>query len=296
MGNFLSAVTNIFTANTKAKSAEVNANFQQVVGLFNNTNYDAKHGTVFLTVTDKSADYTILDNDGYHTFLMTTGASNRTITLPTALDNAGRIIKFKKIDSGAGALIIDGEGAETIEDAPTVTLSNRYDAIQVTCNGVEWFITSREIAGQVVGTGTSSAASAGNVGELAYGGGANTATTDVINLTTPAYKSIVSMNLGPGDWDISLSMHLEGKAGAAVTVFEAAVSQVTDSISGTTQGRNYILMTTPTIGSGGHAQLSIPRVPVSLAATTTFYGVAKGTGGSGTVTEVNAYMAARRVR
>jgi len=68
-------------------------------------------------VTEKvlsSAGYTVLDNDGYETISVTTGASDRTIALPTLADNLGREIEVSKIDSGAGEIILDGEGAELI--------------------------------------------------------------------------------------------------------------------------------------------------------------------------------------
>jgi hypothetical protein len=87
-----------------------------------------------------SDSYTVTDSDGYSVLLVTTGVSDRTITLPTAADNSGRVLSIKKVDSGAGKVIIDGEGAETIDGATTVTLIARYESITITCNGTAWFI------------------------------------------------------------------------------------------------------------------------------------------------------------
>lgn len=94
-----------------------------------------------------STNYTITDSDGYRHIHVTTGASDRTITLPTAADNTDRLISVKKIDSGAGNVIIDGEGAETIEGVATYTLTERYSPVTLVCDGTEWFIVSSAVVG-----------------------------------------------------------------------------------------------------------------------------------------------------
>ena len=93
------------------------------------------------TSSAKSADYTVTDTDGITTILMTTGASNRTVTLPTAADNTGRKLVVKKVDSGAGTCIVDGEGAETIDGGTTFTLYLQYASITLTCDGTGWHVT-----------------------------------------------------------------------------------------------------------------------------------------------------------
>ena len=92
------------------------------------------------TTSAKSADYTILDGDGIETILMTTGASTRTVTLPTAADNTNRQITVKKVDSGVGTVIIDGEGAETIDGATTHTIYSQYGRVTLVCDGTSWHI------------------------------------------------------------------------------------------------------------------------------------------------------------
>lgn len=92
------------------------------------------------TATAKSANYTITDTDRIQTILATTGASNLTFDLPTAADNANRVVILKKVDSGAGTAIFDGEGAETIDGRTTYTLHTQYDWVAVQCNatGTAW--------------------------------------------------------------------------------------------------------------------------------------------------------------
>jgi hypothetical protein len=89
-----------------------------------------------------SGDYTVLDDDGFASILVTTGASDRTITLPTVADNTDRKIVVKKVDSGAGSVIIDGEGAETIDGSATKTMILQYDSTAVVSDGIVWHVLS----------------------------------------------------------------------------------------------------------------------------------------------------------
>lgn len=91
-----------------------------------------------------SADYTITDTDNYATIYVTTDSSNRTVTLPTAADNTDRRITVKKADSGTGSVIVDGEGAETIDGSATVLLYKQYEAVTLRCTGTAWIIESAE--------------------------------------------------------------------------------------------------------------------------------------------------------
>lgn len=85
----------------------------------------------------KSANYTITDTDGVSIIAMTTGASDRTVTLPTASDNTGRIIDVKKVDSGVGKCTVAG----TIDGETTgKNLVSQYDSIQVLSDGSVWQI------------------------------------------------------------------------------------------------------------------------------------------------------------
>jgi len=86
---------------------------------------------------DKSADYTLLDGD-VNVVFVTTGASDVTVTLPTAADNSDRIVTVKKVDDGAGTVIIDGEGAETIDGETTVVISAQYGVWRGYCDATEW--------------------------------------------------------------------------------------------------------------------------------------------------------------
>ena len=87
-----------------------------------------------------SANYTILDADGYSTVLVTTGASQRTITLPAVANNAGRTITIKKVDSDAGTVLIDTPGAETIDGAAQNILNSQYAFVTLVGDGSNWYV------------------------------------------------------------------------------------------------------------------------------------------------------------
>lgn len=102
---------------------------------------DLTGGQIVKTLSSaKSADYTVLDDDGVSSIFMTTSSTDRTVTLPTAADNTGRIITVKKVDSGSGSVTLDGESTETIDGATTKTIYAQYDSITVKCDGTAWFI------------------------------------------------------------------------------------------------------------------------------------------------------------
>jgi hypothetical protein len=58
-----------------------------------------------------------------------------TITLPTAVGCAGRRYWVRKLDSSANAVIVDGDGAETINGATTYSLTSQYSTVEVESNG-----------------------------------------------------------------------------------------------------------------------------------------------------------------
>lgn len=92
----------------------------------------------FYTQVAKSADYTVLDNDGYRTIFMTTSTTDRTVTLPTVADNVNRIITVKKVDSASGRCRVDGEGAEEIGAGTVFDLHLIGDYVTLQSDGTRW--------------------------------------------------------------------------------------------------------------------------------------------------------------
>lgn len=88
-----------------------------------------------------TANYTILDDDGYGIIVIDPRTGAKTITLPTLADNQSRTIKFIVSHRG-GDVTIDGEGAETISGMAFVVLGGQYDEINIVGTASEWLITS----------------------------------------------------------------------------------------------------------------------------------------------------------
>lgn len=172
--------------------------------------------------TVSSANYTVLDNDGYDIILVTTGASNRTITLPTAADNTGRTLHIKKVDNGAGTVIVDGEAAETVDGAATQTLFTQYGQVKVCCDGTSWYCIEGPIeAGQYTGalTGVTNIQGVTNGDKSQWSRVKNIVTvagTLDCNISSTATLCVVGINL-PIPSDFTASDHCNG-TGVAQTV------------------------------------------------------------------------------
>jgi hypothetical protein len=101
---------------------------------------DIQTGGFHANISTKTDNYTVTDTDNEYTIEVETGATDKTITLPTAADNQNRILNIVKKDSGAGYVIVDGEGAETINGSATQIITTQYTSITVQSNGTEWRI------------------------------------------------------------------------------------------------------------------------------------------------------------
>ena len=95
----------------------------------------------------KSADYTVLSTDA-KIFLVTTAGSNRTMTLPAASAVAGQIIRFVKVDDGAGKLIMARAGSDTMGVNGTTTMELWYkdNYVDLMSDGTSrWIVMSSEV-------------------------------------------------------------------------------------------------------------------------------------------------------
>lgn len=91
-------------------------------------------------------NYTVTDSDMPCVIMATAVTADRTITLPTAADNAGRFLYVVRTDTTAAyALIIDGEGAETIYNGgqafATLEIEDAaaYEVWKLWCDGSNWY-------------------------------------------------------------------------------------------------------------------------------------------------------------
>lgn len=63
-----------------------------------------------------------------------------TVGLPTAASATQRGFHIKKIDSSVNAVTIDPNGAETVDDSASYSITAQYEAILVASDGTEWWI------------------------------------------------------------------------------------------------------------------------------------------------------------
>jgi len=97
-------------------------------------------GPVKQAILNKTENYTITDTDP-DVVVMGVISAHATITLPTAADNVGRIITvIIGGNPGAYNVIVDGEGAETINGAATKTNSDQYSYLRLLSTGAVWLI------------------------------------------------------------------------------------------------------------------------------------------------------------
>ncbi len=87
-----------------------------------------------------SANYVVLDNDGFRAAIFTTANSNRTLTLPTLADNQGRLITVTKIDTGTGRVTFVPEGAEVIIGISSLVLFLQGESATLLGTATGWVL------------------------------------------------------------------------------------------------------------------------------------------------------------
>jgi hypothetical protein len=210
-----------------------------------------------------SANYTVLDSDGYATILVTTGASDRTITLPTAADNTGRTLTSKKVDSGVGDVIVEGEGSETIDGALNNHIISQYSSLKLVCDGTGWHILEAPKDFVPSGVGTTA-------------------------VSEGAYVQIAAITLEPGEWDLQALGYWNG-TGTGTSII-GAISDTTASNSGTTAGYDN---QTSNVDANNVGQISVQRrIKITVADTYYFNIRVNGTTLTGNIL---GHIAGRRV-
>jgi len=145
----------------------------------------------------------------------------------------------------------------------------------------------------IVGTTTNDSAVAGYVGEYVE---SRLVQGSAVSLATGTAKTITSISLTAGDWDVFGMACLDGGATTNVTVFSGGISQTNNTLSGSL---DYF---TENYGAAGLVPFGtqdirtvVPTLRISLAGSATIYLVVSS---SFTVSTNSGYgqIAARRVR
>jgi hypothetical protein len=141
------------------------------------------------------------------------------------------------------------------------------------------------------GTVTNDNAAAGILGEYVE---SVIASGSSIALTTGTAKTITSISLTAGDWDVAANVGFIPAATTSLTQLFASISLSTNTLD-QTLGRDTTLFMNATVTSGNVIALPIQPVRFSLASTTTIFLVAQG---AFTVSTLSGYglLRARRVR
>jgi hypothetical protein len=92
------------------------------------------------TLTNISPTETI----GLITILCNATSGNITVSLPTAVGSEAAF-NIKKVDSSSNTVIIDPNGAQTIDGESTVTIYDDDDFVQVQSDGTNWVITNLKL-------------------------------------------------------------------------------------------------------------------------------------------------------
>ena len=87
-----------------------------------------------------NTDYTVTSAD--YCVLMHSLSTTRTVTIPTAQRNAGRVLVIKERDGYASSynITIATEGSETIDGSATAPISADKGSLTLICDGSNWFI------------------------------------------------------------------------------------------------------------------------------------------------------------
>jgi len=205
---------------------------------------------------------------------ITTGTT-RTFTAPDASGTlaltSNKLSTFAATTSSELAGVISdetGTGALVFGTSPTITTPN------------------------IVGTSTNNNASAGSVGELIE---ATLAIGSATSLTNGTPKTITSISLTAGDWDVFGSVGFTG-TGTGIGNLTGCVSATDNTLETAPNGGAFYSMLAAFANlSGGNDVIPVGQRRVSIASTTTYYLVALCGFGGGTVSGFG-YIGARRVR
>jgi hypothetical protein len=287
------AITSTFVAGTTIASSEVNTNFADIVNYINARNTGSAAWDVL-----KSAGATTLSST-----LAVTGAT----TLNSTLDMVG-IATFTASPVFNSAISITPTTNQVVLGATrTVTLTAPTPASEsrvvtfpdlsanysvVGTAGTQTIAGTKTFSGQLIGKGTvtDSDAAAGYIGEHLS---ATVLLANAVTLTLNEFKTVASLTLSPGDWDISATAAITS-IGASSVQGKAALSVNADNTTTDhVDGRNE--MWELQAASGVRYTMTFPQNRLIVDTETTIYLKCYVNSTSGTP-KGHGYISARRVR
>lgn len=238
-------------------------------------------------VVTKTSAYTVVLGDFGKTILCSASGAAFTVTLlAAATAGDGFRVAFKKTDSSVNAVTIDGNGAETIDGATTVTLDVQYDSFELVSDGSNWHIENNAvftmtrpevtiasaattdlgtkasnmlaISGTTTITALGSSASLRNPVYFLRFTGALTLTHNATSLIIPGGSNIVTADgdtaialyLGSGNWKILSYTRANGQ-GASMAAATVAIASAGTTDIGSAKGNLVNITGTTTITALG---------------------------------------------
>lgn len=287
------AAVNAFVAGPTASSGNsLNSQFILLQGV------NGVGGTITYQIYGDSGGDLFIRSPAAGSVVLGDNASSLLSTAPAA---GGAKIQLNALSGGAAGLITNdtsgnlgttptGTGVQTFLGTPSsanlaAALTDEVSAAGVSAKAL--FGT----AGNLPATATNDNAAAGNVGEYIEGiltSGSATA------LTTTVDKTVISISLTAGDWDVDAIANFVPAATTNITQLMGSISLVNNTLD-VTAGRVAAFFFPGFVPGGSFQSTPIPNYRLSLNATTTVYLAVRA---AFTVSTMTAYgiIRARRVR
>lgn len=142
------------------------------------------------------------------------------------------------------------------------------------------------------GTTTNNNAPAGDIGEVVTGSLAVGSATALVTATT---KTIISISLTAGDWDVDGVVDFNEGATTSTTLLLFGASSTDNTLGADDTYASYVFVTAGAVTTAGNYRCVIPTQRFSISVTTTVYLVAQATFTVSTMTGYGT-IRARRMR
>lgn len=113
------------------------SNGNKLLECYTGTGCTLQNPTISSIVQTKTNNFTVSSGSFF-----TVNATNGSVeaSLPAASSVSGREYTFKKIDASVNYMILEPNGAETLDGAGSGYTNTQYDSFTITSNGSNWFI------------------------------------------------------------------------------------------------------------------------------------------------------------
>lgn len=219
---------------------------------------------------------------------------------PPTSDNGDRIATTAWVNSwfssvfplANGKIFVGSAGGVATPQTPSgdCTITNAGVLTCLKTNGTAFTSYATAAVGQLAGTTTNDAASAGNIGELVSSYIASGSAVSLVNATA---KDVTTISLTAGDWDVIAAIYFHPGASTSTAQMLVSPSTTLNTLDLTVGNFGEVSLVTQVL-TGDYSVVS-PPLRVSLSGTTTYHCVAQA---GFTVSTMTAYggCRARRIR